>query len=437
MLKYIMNVASDIFLVSIFVGLLFAFLHSFYGKTGKRISIIGLLVALAVSFTRSMITHNMRIVNGWKIGTQGYMYTLLAMMIALVITIVFLITPLRKRIPDKWNFIINIVICSMYGVVLTGIFFNAMSSVWYYPFDFYSADSGILNSDYLLKFLGYIIGILLAIVNSVCSYKIGMVLNKKGYKYVLVCITGISFALVAFVIFGKLMSILTARDIVKGIDMFYFAIGVTNNLKWFTYSMYIVLLVTLVFIWYRSYTQKEMYENSAIHRKQKVVWRVAKRATAFVLLGFVVTILCNTWFVDLTTVIISETPIDDPEIVIEDEEVNGYLRVKIEDIDDGHLHRYGYKTPDGYKTRFIVILKTLGTSNYGVGLDACEICGEAGYYENAKGQVVCKKCGVVMNTTTIGMKGGCNPIIIDYDITTEYLIVPISEMIKYQANFKK
>ena len=112
------------------------------------------------------------------------------------------------------------------------------------------------------------------------------------------------------------------------------------------------------------------------------------------------------------------------------------ISVPIELVSDGHLHRFGYKTAEGNLVRFIVVLKQENTSNYGVGLDACEICGEAGYYENNNGQVVCKKCNVIMNRTTIGMKGGCNPIIIDYDIDENRITVPVSEMVKHQSHFK-
>jgi uncharacterized membrane protein len=44
-----------------------------------------------------------------------------------------------------------------------------------------------------------------------------------------------------------------------------------------------------------------------------------------------------------------------------------------------------------------------------VGLDACDVCGPTGYYER-KGQVVCIMCDVVMNKSTIGFYGGCNPV---------------------------
>ena len=41
-----------------------------------------------------------------------------------------------------------------------------------------------------------------------------------------------------------------------------------------------------------------------------------------------------------------------------------------------------------------------------------------------------------MNRTTIGMKGGCNPIISDYDMDENAITVPVSELIKNQKVFK-
>ena len=44
--------------------------------------------------------------------------------------------------------------------------------------------------------------------------------------------------------------------------------------------------------------------------------------------------------------------------------------------------------------RFLVVKKPAGNA-YGLGLDACEICGIAGYYERGDEDVVCRRCDVV------------------------------------------
>lgn len=79
----------------------------------------------------------------------------------------------------------------------------------------------------------------------------------------------------------------------------------------------------------------------------------------------------------------------------------------------------------GIEVRFIVIQKA--GSSFGVGLDACEICGPTGYYEK-DGKVICKLCEVAMNIATIGFKGGCNPIPIDYEVSNGTLSVPIAQL---------
>ena len=99
--------------------------------------------------------------------------------------------------------------------------------------------------------------------------------------------------------------------------------------------------------------------------------------------------------------------------------------IPLKQIDDGHLHRFEYPTKDGTKVRFIVIKKA--GSAYGVGLDACDICGASGYYEK-DGHVICKLCEVAMNIATIGFKGGCNPIPLEYSVTEGKLTVPKSAL---------
>ena len=120
---------------------------------------------------------------------------------------------------------------------------------------------------------------------------------------------------------------------------------------------------------------------------------------------------------------------------IEECEIRGTdLFIPFEQVDDGHLHRFAYTTDNHIAVRFIIIKKP-NSSAYGVGLDACDICGETGYYERG-GQVVCNRCDVVMNINTIGFKGGCNPKVIDYSIENGYIIVPASTLMEHESDFK-
>jgi uncharacterized membrane protein len=94
--------------------------------------------------------------------------------------------------------------------------------------------------------------------------------------------------------------------------------------------------------------------------------------------------------------------------------------VELAAIDDGHLHRYVYATTDGTEVRFLAIRKSVKA--FVAVLDACNICGPAGYFER-NGQVICKMCDVAMNIATIGFAGGCNPIPIDFRVADGRLVV--------------
>jgi uncharacterized membrane protein len=105
--------------------------------------------------------------------------------------------------------------------------------------------------------------------------------------------------------------------------------------------------------------------------------------------------------------------------------VEGAALVSLELVEDGHLHRFAYTAADGTEVRFIVIKKN-GVA-YGVGLDACEVCGPTGYYER-DGKIVCRRCDVVMNIATIGFKGGCNPIPLEYTLDGDCLTVSAADL---------
>lgn len=123
-----------------------------------------------------------------------------------------------------------------------------------------------------------------------------------------------------------------------------------------------------------------------------------------------------------------------PELsAIEPSQADGkWITVSRELVSDGHLHRFSHITADNTEVRFIVIQKN--QSAFGTGLDACQICGNAGYYES-DGHVICKECDVMMNIQTIGFAGGCNPIPIGYELTEDSLKFSVEELESHASIF--
>ena len=122
-----------------------------------------------------------------------------------------------------------------------------------------------------------------------------------------------------------------------------------------------------------------------------------------------------------------------PESYTVDEDA-GVILVPMENVSDGHLHRFEYRTEKNIDVRWIVVKKP-NSASFGVGLDACEVCGNAGYFERS-GQVICKRCDVVMNINTIGFKGGCNPIPLAYEVKDGNLVFKLSDIIAGEKEFR-
>ncbi|BDR54011.1 membrane protein [Bombiscardovia apis] len=112
---------------------------------------------------------------------------------------------------------------------------------------------------------------------------------------------------------------------------------------------------------------------------------------------------------------------------------DGKAVIPFSKVDDGHLHRFEYKAKDGTVMRFIIIKKNGGS--YGLGLDACENCGSAGYYEK-DGVIICKRCDVAINIATIGFKGGCNPIPFDYTTSAGSIVIQTATLDALSSHFK-
>jgi FTR1 family protein len=85
---------------------------------------------------------------------------------------------------------------------------------------------------------------------------------------------------------------------------------------------------------------------------------------------------------------------------------NGVVRIAVSSVDDGRLHFFLLDS-DGTQIRFLIIRKPGG--EFATALDACAICGPAGYRQEGQ-NVICRNCGAPIYIPTIGQGGGCNPI---------------------------
>ncbi|HEY3824165.1 MAG TPA: Fe-S-containing protein [Bryobacteraceae bacterium] len=98
---------------------------------------------------------------------------------------------------------------------------------------------------------------------------------------------------------------------------------------------------------------------------------------------------------------------------------NGAVRIPVASVSDGILHRFELQD-DGVSVRFIVIEKpdhTLATA-----FDACQICGTQGFYQKGP-EIICRNCGSEIVLSSIGAKGGCNPIPLNSHVEGSTLVI--------------
>ena len=117
---------------------------------------------------------------------------------------------------------------------------------------------------------------------------------------------------------------------------------------------------------------------------------------------------------------VSAAPSPAKTLVAQDNEV----RIPLSELTDSSLHFYKADVNDTV-IRFLVIHKQNG--DYAVALDACQICGTAGYRQEGQ-TVICRNCGASIYIPSIGQSGGCNPISVKSRVAGGEVIVDLSAL---------
>jgi FTR1 family protein len=100
------------------------------------------------------------------------------------------------------------------------------------------------------------------------------------------------------------------------------------------------------------------------------------------------------------------------------------VRIPLSELTDSSLHFYTVEVK-GTVIRFLVIHKSNG--DYGTALDACQICGGAGYRQQGQ-NVICRNCAASIYIPSIGESGGCNPIGVKSQVQGGEVVMDLSAL---------
>lgn len=115
----------------------------------------------------------------------------------------------------------------------------------------------------------------------------------------------------------------------------------------------------------------------------------------------------------------------------------GTVRIPIDGVKDGALHRYAYVASDGHRVRFFLINRYDPEHvRMGVVYDACMICGDDGYIQRGE-EIICIACNVRIFRPSIGKPGGCNPIPLAHEVAGDAIVIPVRELEKGARYFSE
>lgn len=312
---------------------------------------------------------------------------------------------------------------------LTLIYLFFMGSYFFPTFflfieEFPMGEVSIASTPVLFKVLGYALSMIFLIVLGIGLYKVALKCQPSKVNrtiFVLVLINFVSH------VFELIQPLLARRIIPFNKMLFNVMIFTINNHYIFIYASLVIALMIPISVWFKSFSMSERYDNPAEHRKLKAEARRRRRWASWIVFVFVYSVVNLTVVKAYNEREILLSPIEES---LSDET---HIYIPVEYVEDGILHRYAHTTSSGVEIRFIIIKKS--PTAYGVGLDACEICGATGYYQR-NDEVVCKRCDVVMNIQTIGFKGGCNPIPFDYKVDNGRIEIEKAVLEAYEKEFK-
>ncbi|MCR4751865.1 MAG: Fe-S-containing protein [Eubacterium sp.] len=413
MLKYLISTLEYLIVPGVLIGMMIAYIHGCCGHTGRKILMWGVMAGCAAACVLAYLKNKTKLIDTANLNMVIFSISLAAL-------VIFLIVDGRKK-EDEGN---GDIVTAVPAAVLVFIqVFYSLPDVIAFPYTIMLSGESFFSTGFLYRVIGIALGAALVIVTALAAYFVCRRIRIRATGVLL----KIALLIVAAQQVTKILQTLLTRRYISGKALFQLIKFTSNHANLFVLGVILAVFFMPVILWIRSFHVNEPYSNPAEHRKIRANWRSIRRWSTALLVCLVLA------FINMTAVKAWESRPVELSPTEECEQRGDAMYVSFAQVEDGHLHRFAYTSENGVAIRFIIIKKP-NSSAYGVGLDACDICGETGYYERGD-QVVCNRCDVVMNVNTIGFKGGCNPKVIDYSVEDGYIIVPTATLLEHEKDF--
>ena len=299
-----------------------------------------------------------------------------------------------------------------------------LPDIFIYPSHFAVGVVQVVSSEFVFIAVGYLVGLLLCGLTCRAAYKVCAAVPVRIVFPFLVALLALFIAQHGIVV-GQ---ILLGRGLIPrydwALDVIIFLL---NNAKLTYFGLTGLSAVLSLILWVRSRGAVAEGGNPAEKRKFRSLMNTHIRwskGTILLLASGLLLMTVGDYYANKPVVL-------SPPLAVQ--VTDGKILLPLSMVDDGTLHRFVYTSKAGVDIRYIVIKKS--TTAYGVGLDACDVCGAGGGYYERKGQVVCILCDVVMNKATIGFAGGCNPVPFPFAIEEGTMVIDIEDLEAEESRF--
>lgn len=420
MLKFFVSTAVDLTICALSLAVFLSLLGRLNKTTALKSAVRSLLLTVVIAFVFACVKHNTRLINQELVNIAVLSAACIG---ALYFIISLSLQHLRGGAAPRGG-IFTFVDCLILSLYACAVLFYVLPEYFLDPTDFVLSNQSVFSTEFLFRGLGWLAGSLLMLLLAVASFYI---VRRLGDTQALVfsCL----IVAVGFIAHGStLLQLLLARRIIPfNRSLFAYVKFAINNADVFILAALIITFIPCLLLLWRYRLPLGTFANPALRRKALAFVKRGRRLSVYCALLLVLTTLDITVGKAYLNRGFTLSPAESYELD------DTYARIPLTQISDRHLHRFEYQTSDGITVRFIIIQKQ--GSSFGVGYDACEICGATGYYER-NGQVVCMLCDVVMNINTIGYKGGCNPIPLPYSIEEGALLIERSALEVEKRRFR-
>jgi FTR1 family protein len=279
-----------------------------------------------------------------------------------------------------------------------------------------------LESTALMSFIGTLLGVFAAVLFGVMFIKGSVRINlQKFFRFT----TVILFFVAAQLVVSGLHE-LSENGVLPSSKREMALIGPIVTNEWFFFVTIVALAGLMVLFDARRRQPQALPDSGAERRKalwsarRERLWMVSVYATSFL---FILLVTAEFIYAKSINTLSPPTPVSFS---------NGAVSIPLAQVSDGELHRYVARE-NGTDVRFLLYKKPDG--KVVAVFDSCQICGPVGFFKGPSG-IVCKNCAAPINSQSVGTPGGCNPVPLKSNSTSDTIVIQEADLLSGASMFQ-